>query len=358
MPFSSLPVTGSSDFLVKIAVDAMGGDLGPRVNVAGALIALAEHPALDILLVGDRPSLESALACHALAADYAHRLQILHAPSAIAMDARPSSVLRGKADSSMHIALQQVAEGKAMACVSAGNTGALMVLGRQLLGMPPGIQRPAISTAIPTRQGRCYMLDLGANVDCEAEQLLQFALMGSAMVELVDGLKRPRVGLLNVGVEDVKGNLQVRRAAALIAACTDLNYIGYLEGDQIFQDQADVVVCDGFVGNVALKTSEGLARLLSSRIRDLFAESWYARLVSLMARPLLKRLRAQMDPVRYNGGSLLGLQGTVIKSHGSADARGMAYAIARALREAEHGLAEGLYAHMTARMAKAATGHA
>ena len=331
---------------VNLAIDAMGGDSGPRTNVAGVVLALAHDPQLKVTLVGDKPLLQSLLSQHHLTGEFANRISLLHSKDCIAMQDAPASVLRSKKQSSIHLAVQLVAEGQCQACVSAGNTGALMLIGRHYLGMQPGIERPAISTAIPTRKGHSYLLDLGANVDCQAEHLLQFALMGSVMVQCVDGLAYPKVGLLNVGREAIKGNTQVKLAAHLIEQNPLLNYVGFLEGDEIFKGDVDLVVCDGFVGNVALKTSEGLARFLSEQIQSLFAKSFYSRLVSLMARPVLKQLKQQMDPVRYNGGSLLGIKGSVVKSHGNADARGFSYAILRAATEARQGLSARLLEQM------------
>lgn len=323
---------------VNLAIDAMGGDSGPRTNVAGAVLALAQDPQLHVTLVGDLPLLKFLLAQHHLSDEFAHRIALLNSNDLISMQDAPASALRTKKQSSIHFAVQLVASGQCQACVSAGNTGALMLVARHYLGMQPGIERPAISTAIPTRKRPSYLLDLGANVDCHAEHLVQFALMGSVMVQAVEGIAQPKVGLLNVGREAIKGNTQVKVAAHLMSEHPLLNYIGYLEGDAIFAGDVDLVVCDGFVGNVALKTSEGLARFLSDQIQGLFTQSLYSRLVSLMARPLLKQLKQQMDPVRYNGGSLLGLKGTVVKSHGNADARGFSYAILRAAMEARQGL--------------------
>ena len=327
---------------IHLAIDAMSGDSGPRTNVAGVLFALASDPLLEVTLVGDKPLLQSFLSQHQLTHEFAQRLTLLPSQEVIAMDDSPTRVLRSKKNSSMHLAVQLLAGGYSDACVSAGNTGALMLIGRHYLGMLPGIERPAISTAIPTRKGHCHLLDLGANVDCQAEHLLQFALMGSVMARVVDGLKTPRVGLLNVGKEAIKGNTQVKLAAHLMQEHEYLNYSGYLEGDRIFQGDVDLVVCDGFVGNVALKTSEGLARFLSEQLLQIFSKSAYSRLVRFMARPVLRQLKEQMDPVRYNGGSLLGLKKTLVKSHGNADARGFSYAILRAANEARQGLSQRL----------------
>ncbi|WP_245944358.1 phosphate acyltransferase PlsX [Marinospirillum perlucidum] len=327
---------------VNLAIDAMGGDAGPRTNLAGVLLALAHDPLLKVTLVGDKPLMESLLSQHHLSHEFANRIALLPSQDRILMEDSPTSVLRHKKRSSMHLAVQLVAENQCQACVSGGNTGALMLIGRHYLGMQPGIERPAISTAIPTRKGTSYLLDLGANVDCQAEHLLQFAVMGSVMVRSVHGQTRPRVALLNVGREAIKGNSQVKLAAHLMTQHPYLNYVGYLEGDAIFNGDVDLVVCDGFVGNVALKTSEGLARFLSGQIQEHFSRTLYSRLVSLMARPLLRQLKQQMDPVRHNGGSLLGLRGAVVKSHGNADARGFSYAVIRAAVEARQQLTQQL----------------
>lgn len=327
---------------INLAIDAMGGDLGPRTNVAGVLLAMLQDPLLSVTLVGKKELLRTLLLQHYLSSEFADRISVLDCNDAIGMDEAPSSVLRNRKNSSMHLAVKLVAEGKCQGVVSGGNTGALMLISRHYLGMLPGIARPAISTAIPTYKGCTYLLDLGANIDCQPEHLLQFALMGSIMFSCVEGLAKPRVALLNVGHEAIKGNSLVKEAALLISQHPSLNYMGYIEGDKIFSGDADLVVCDGFTGNIALKTSEGLARYLSGQIQDLFHKNLYSRLVGLMARPLLHRLKQQMDPVRYNGGSFLGLQGCVVKSHGNADAAGFSFAIARGAKEARQELANRL----------------
>ena len=329
---------------INLAIDAMGGDLGPRTNIAGALLALLQDPLLSITLVGNKEQLQTLLLQHHLSREFAERIHVLASDQVIGMDEAPASVLRNRKNSSMHLAIQLVAQGQCQGVVSGGNTGALMLISRHYLGMLPGIERPAISTAIPTYKGRTYLLDLGANIDCQPEHLLQFALMGSVMVSRVEGQAQPKVALLNVGHEAIKGNSLVKGASALISQHPNLNYVGYIEGDKIFNGEVDLVVCDGFTGNIALKTSEGLARYLSGQIQDLFHKNLYSRLVGLMARPLLHRLKQQMDPVRYNGGSFLGLQGCVVKSHGNADAKGFSYAILRAANEARQGLANHLEA--------------
>jgi glycerol-3-phosphate acyltransferase PlsX len=262
------------------------------------------------------------------------------------MDEAPASAMRGKKDSSMRVAINLVEQGEAAACVSAGNTGALMAISRFVLGMLPGIDRPAIATLLPTLKGHTYILDLGANVNCEPEHLLQFGIMCSELVSSVEGKSRPTVGLLNIGAEDIKGNELVKRAAELMRA-SDLNFHGYVEGDDIYKGTTDVVVCDGFVGNVALKTSEGLAQMLATYLREEFGRNVLTRLAGLAALPVINAFKRRVDHRRYNGASLLGLRGIVVKSHGSADAFAFEFAIRRALEEAR----TGVLAHITERMA-------
>ncbi|EAR60665.1 phosphate acyltransferase PlsX [Neptuniibacter caesariensis] len=316
-----------------IAVDVMGGDFGPRVTVPATLNALKRYPHLSAKLVGHQEAITPFL--NKLTADIACRVEVIHAPDTIAMGAKPSQTLRNGQQSSMYKALELVSEHKAEACVSAGNTGALMVLGRYILRTLPGIDRPAIISSVPTVSGHCYMLDLGANVDCSAEHLLQFAIMGSVMTQAVDEIASPRVGLLNIGQEQVKGNEQVKLASRLIEEQGGLNYIGYIEGDDLYSGKADVVVCDGFVGNIALKSSEGLARLISKKFQSSFKKGIYRRILALLASPVLNELKKQMDPSRRNGASLLGLQGIVIKSHGSANKKCFGFALEQAVAEIE-----------------------
>ncbi|WP_106477089.1 phosphate acyltransferase PlsX [Phytohalomonas tamaricis] len=323
---------------MRIAVDAMGGDYGPRATMQGAAHALQLHQDIEVLLYGPRSLLDDALKC--LPKRYwsvRSRIVLVDAKSVISASARPSSVLRSPENSSLHCSLRALRDGEASACVSAGNTGALMAIARRYLGMTEGITRPAISTAVPTvSDGRCYMLDLGANVDCQPFHLVQFARMGAVMARVVDGLEMPRVALLNIGIEDVKGERRVRETDHLLreSLSSMFHYVGYIEGDDIFAGTTDVVVCDGFVGNVALKSSEGLARMLGQRLQMTFEANWRTRLVSLLARPALSRFKQELDPVRYNGASLLGLAETVVKSHGGADALGFSFAISRAYSEA------------------------
>jgi glycerol-3-phosphate acyltransferase PlsX len=318
-----------------IAIDAMGGDFGPHCIVPASLSCLAESPSLHLVLVGQSSLLEQLVAQHP-GVDRS-RLKIVDASEIIGMAERPAQALRGKPRSSMRIALEQVRDGKANACVSAGNTGALMALARQVLRTLPGIDRPAMVTALPTQADPCLLLDLGANVDCLPEQLFQFAVMGAVAAESL-GRQQPRVALLNVGTEEIKGNQQVKQAALLLQQAADLNYQGFIEGDGLYRGEADVVVCDGFVGNILLKSSEGLAGMLVARVEALFKRSLGARIVGAVVLPLLRRLRADLNPAQYNGASFLGLQGIVVKSHGSAGADGFKAAIRRAAQDVEHDL--------------------
>ncbi|MDD3449670.1 MAG: phosphate acyltransferase PlsX [Gammaproteobacteria bacterium] len=321
-----------------IALDAMGGDHGPSVVVPAALKQLDREPELRIILVGDREVLERELNSRGRVGD--DRLRVHHASQKVEMDEPPAQALRNKKDSSMRVAINLVKQGEAGACVSAGNTGALMATARYVLKTLPGVDRPAIITALPTITGHTHVLDLGANVDCSAEHLFQFAVMGSVLVAAVDGNARPRVGLLNIGEEAIKGNEQVKEAAALLSGSDAINYIGYVEGDDIYKGSADVVVCDGFVGNVALKTSEGVAKMISHFMRQEFNRSWLTRIAGLLALPALRAFRDRVDPRRYNGASLVGLQGIVVKSHGSADELSFANAIRVARREAQKNVPE------------------
>lgn len=322
----------------------MGGDFGPRVTVPSSIQALSRHPRLTIQLIGHQDEIHSHL--RKINPEIANRLDVIHTEEVIGMDVKPSVALRHGKGSSMHLALKQVSEEQADACVSAGNTGALMVLGRFVLKTLPGIDRPAIISSVPTLTGHSYMLDLGANVDCSAEHLLQFAIMGSVMTQAVDQNEAPSVGLLNVGQEEIKGNEQVKLASRLISEHGELNYIGYIEGDDIFRGRADVVVCDGFVGNIALKGSEGLANLIRHKVRTSFRKGIYRRFLGLLAGPVLAELNRQMDPSRRNGASLLGLQGIVVKSHGGANKKCFGYALDQAVVEIEMDLPSRIRCHV------------
>ncbi|MDD3517430.1 MAG: phosphate acyltransferase PlsX [Chromatiales bacterium] len=319
-----------------IALDAMGGDHGAEVVVPAAVKALDRYPDVHLILVGDEATIREYLQAHKTRADDS-RLRIRHATQVVGMDEPPAQALRSKKDSSMRVAINLVKDGTAHACVSAGNTGALMATARYVLKTLPGIDRPAIATSIPSIRGHTLVLDLGANVDCTAEHLYQFALMGSILASAVDANPNPRVGLLNVGEEDIKGNDQVKEAARMMESGV-LNYIGFVEGDDIFCGDVDVVVCDGFVGNVALKTSEGVARMVSHFVRAEFKRNLLTRLAGLCALPVLNAFRKRIDPRLYNGASLLGLQGIVIKSHGGVDAFAFENAIRIARLEAEKGV--------------------
>ncbi len=299
---------------ISIALDAMGGDFGPEVVVPAALEYLGRDPDVELILVGQEERIREHLTAHS----FGDRLRIHHASEVVEMDELPSRALRGKKDSSMRVAIDLVKEEVADACVSAGNTGALMAIARFVLKMLPNIDRPAIITALPSMEGHTWMLDLGANVDCNADTLFQFAVMGSELVASVDDASAPRVGLLNIGQEEIKGNEQVKVAHDLLSS-SSLNYIGYVEGDDIYKGGVDVVVCDGFVGNVSLKSSEGVAKMVAHFIKQEFLRNPLTRLAGLVAMPVLRRFRRSMDPRRYNGASLLGLRGIVIKSHGGAD---------------------------------------
>lgn len=316
----------------RIALDAMGGDHGAAEIIPAALSVLGEHPDLELLLVGREDAVANALRRAGGAG--AERLQTLHAPEVVDMDEAPALALRNKKQSSMRLAIEQVRQGHAQACVSSGNTGALMAVSRYLLKMLPGIDRPAICTTMPGIRGHTHILDLGANMDSTAEQLFQFAVMGAELTGAVENIPMPRVGLLNVGTEDNKGNNRVKQAAALLSA-SHLNYVGFVEGNHIYSGEADVIVCDGFVGNIMLKASEGVAEFFTHHVTTEFRRAPYGRMAALIAMPVLKSIRRKTDPRRYNGASLLGLRGIVIKSHGGADRVSFAHAIEEAVLEVE-----------------------
>ena len=324
-----------------IAVDAMGGDHGPSVTVPASLDFLASDPDAELLLVGLAEPLERELA-RALATHPAvarERLTVVAAAEVVGMDEDVRTAIRTKKNSSMRVAIDLVKEGRAQACVSAGNTGALMGTAKFVLKTLPGIDRPAICAVLPTRSGQVYALDLGANADCTPEHLLQFAVMGSTLVRAVEGKERPTVGLLNIGSEEIKGNDVVKRAGELLRA-SRLNFHGNVEGDDIYKGTTDVVVCDGFAGNVALKTSEGLAKMLGDFLKEEYTRGLWSRVAAVISYPVIRRFRRRVDHRRYNGAALLGLRGIVVKSHGSADRLAFATALARAASEASHGLLE------------------
>lgn len=319
----------------RIAIDCMGGDHGPSVTVPAAIQFLAEHPSANILLVGQEDVLRPLLGNHV----DDQRIRLVHASEIVGMDESPALALRNKKDSSMRVAINQVKSGEADACVSAGNTGALMAISRFVLKMLPGIDRPAICAPLPTVNGHTHMLDLGANVDCDPIHLLQFGIMGAVLVAAMENKAQPTVGLLNIGEEEIKGN-EVVKAAAELLRTSGLNFIGNVEGDGIYKGDADVVVCDGFVGNVALKTSEGLAQMLASSLRGEFKRNWLTKLAALIAISVLNNFKRRFDHRRYNGAILLGLKGISVKSHGSADVLAFGNAISRAYDAAENRVIE------------------
>ena len=329
---------------VTVAIDCMGGDHGAHVTVPAATDFLRQNQGTSVILVGDQDAIAREL--RSTNAASGARVRIHHASEVVAMDESPALALRNKKDSSMRVAIDLVKDGAASACVSAGNTGALMAISRFVLKTLPGIDRPAIASVLPTLKGNTCVLDLGANVDCTAEHLLQFGIMGSELVASVEHRDRPTIGLLNVGEEDIKGNEVVKRAAELLKA-SGLNFYGNVEGDDIYKGTTDVVVCDGFVGNVALKTSEGLAQMLATYLREEFGRSVLTRVAGAVALPVLNAFKRRVDHRRYNGATLLGLRGIVIKSHGSADAFAFGFAIKRAVEEAR----TGVLAHIADRMA-------
>jgi glycerol-3-phosphate acyltransferase PlsX len=323
---------------VTIAIDAMGGDHGPSIVVPAARNMCGRYPDLQLALVGRTEDIEPLLQSGSRPA----RLRIVDAREVVMMDEPAADALRKKKNSSLRVAIDMVKQGDADACVSAGNTGALMATARFVLKTLPGIDRPAIMTAVPTTKGHVHMLDLGANSDCTSEHLFQFAVMGSVAASLIDNIPNPRVGLLNIGEEKIKGNDTVRQAAAMLAE-SSLNYIGFIEGNDIATHKADVIVCDGFTGNVALKVMEGTAQLVRHFLREVFGKSLYGRFAALVAMPVLRSLARSLDPRRYNGASLVGLNGIVIKSHGGADIVAFEQAIYTAMIEVEKGVPDRIH---------------
>ena len=320
-----------------LSIDAMGGDFGPQVTVPASLACLRKNPHLKLIMVGDERVLRDMLATALV--EFQDRLSIQHASQVVDMDEPPQKALKNKKDSSMRVAINLVRDGVADACVSAGNTGALMATARFVLKTIPGIDRPAIISTLPSIFGHTHMLDLGGNVDSSAEHLYQFAVMGEEVVKAVENIERPRVGLLNIGEEDMKGNEQVKAAAKLLEN-SSLNYIGYVEGNSINAGhvKVDLIVADGFVGNVALKSIEGAAKMISVKLKETFSKNLFTKLIALLAYPVLKAFKDSIDPRLYNGASFVGLRGLVIKSHGGADALAFETAIHLAEVEVEHGV--------------------
>lgn len=323
--------------MVIIAIDAMGGDAGLKATVPGALGALAHHTELKIILVGDAIAIKNAL--KAAKADTHPRIEIQNATEVVAMDESPSQALRTKKDSSMRVAVDLVKQGRAQACVSSGNTGALMATSRFVLKMLPGVDRPAIIYGFPGvnpatgERTFTHMLDLGANIDCTAQHLFEFAVMGSVRTRLIDQIAKPRVALLNIGEEEMKGLESIKDAAKLLSGCPTINYVGFVEGNDFFWDKADVIVCDGFIGNIALKTVEGTAKFISYIVKQSFTSNLLSKLQGALAHLVLRKIKSKLDVRQYNGASLLGLKGIVVKSHGGADSFSFENAINVALKE-------------------------
>jgi phosphate acyltransferase len=323
------------DYVLPVAIDVMSGDQQPREYVSGALRALHDDAQLRVLLVGDAALIDAEL--RALPEAVRARAEVVTASEVVAMGDSPREAIRRKKNSSMRIAIDLVKERRASACVSAGNTGALTAMAHFVLKTLPGVERAAIISAIPAAHGHTHMLDLGANTKATPEQLRQFAAMGAIISRDIHGRESPRIGLLNIGEEDIKGHEIVQEAHALLAA-SGLNYVGFVEGDDIFSGDVDVVVTDGFTGNVALKTMEGAAGLIADRMRREFNASWLDRLAGLAARPVLRRVAAGIDPARYNGACMVGLGGIVVKSHGRANGVAFSRAITTAALAARRGL--------------------
>lgn len=311
----------------------MGGDHGLSVVIPACIRATQKNPDLHILLVGIQDKISASLKKHGVLDS--KQLSIVHASEVVNMDELPSYALRNKKDSSMRVAINLVKENKADACVSAGNTGALMATARYVLKTLPGIDRPAIVSELPTMKGKTWVIDLGANVDSCAEHLFQFAVMGSALIQATEKKLKPKIALLNIGVEEIKGNDQVKRTAHMLAECAVMNYVGYVEGDHFYSGDVDLVVCDGFVGNVALKASEGLAKLFITLLKESFDKNWFTKFLGLISLPAIKHMKNRLDPSRYNGASMLGLNGIVIKSHGGANELGFCHAIEQAVLEVQ-----------------------
>lgn len=336
--------------VLNIAIDAMGGDHGPGVIVPAALDALMENENLHIILVGDEPTLAKYLP------NVHPRLRIKHASQFVLMNESPALALRTKRDSSMRVAINLVKSQEAAACVSAGNTGALMAIAKFVLKTLPGIDRPAIIYSMPTDIGKSdfgfvRMLDLGANIECNAEQLVQFAVMGSVLASALDpSHEDPRVGLLNIGSEAIKGPDSIKKAASILLESNIVNYIGYVEGNGIFNNKADVIVCDGFVGNVALKCTEGVASMLLRFIKREFKRSWYTKCLALLLSLFFKGFLKRIDPAGYNGASLLGLKGVVIKSHGNAKRAAFKQAILEAFTQAQENIPERIRAKIASKL--------
>jgi len=332
-----------------VAVDVMSGDHGLSETLPAAIASLNELAGLSLLLVGDEAAIKSHLGGELLR--WGERLKVVHASQVVEMDDSPSKVLRSKRDSSMRVAIDQVKQGAAGACVSSGNTGALMAMAKFVLKTIPGVDRPAIISALPSHDGHTHVLDLGANIDSSAEHLLQFALMGSELVRAIDGIEHPKVGLLNVGEEEMKGNQQVKQAYQLLSD-SSLNFIGYVEGDDICMGDVDVVVTDGFVGNISLKSMEGITKLIVRSLKQCFNQNVLSKLAAVVAIPVLASFKRLFDVRKYNGASLIGLRGIVIKSHGGSDRIAIANAIKVAAIEIENDIPNKISERIEAMLSK------
>lgn len=319
---------------LTIALDIMGGDNGPHITLPAAVQALKQISNLHLILCGDSGLIESHL--KSIGSSLKSRMEIQHCSEQVSMDERPTTALRTKKDSSMRRALERVERGEAQACVSAGNTGALLAMAYTTLKMLPGVDRPALVSSLPSHSDhKTVLLDLGANVNCDSETLFQYAVMGSVMAQAVLGIEFPRVALLNVGEEQIKGNDQVKFTAQLLAKTESINYVGYVEGNDLFTDRADVIVTDGFTGNIALKSCEGLAKLVRIEAERVSKQDIFTRILARIALPLLTKIYRRVNPDQYNGASLLGLRGIVVKSHGNASIEAFLFAIKEAVREIE-----------------------
>jgi phosphate acyltransferase len=324
---------------LTLALDAMGGDHGPHVTVPAALQALRLYPSLHIIMVGNKAKIDTYLQTAEL--QLISRIEIVHTTEVVSMSDRPIHALRNRKNSSMRLAIEQVRDGRAQACISAGNTGALMAMAKVLLKTLPGVDRPALVSCLPAVSGKpVYLLDLGANVSCDSETLFQFAVMGSVLCEAVERKARPSVALLNVGIEEIKGNDQVQQAGQLLAQTPQINYTGFIEGDKIYTGKTDVIVCDGFVGNITLKTSEGIAKLLIHQLKKGLNQGFFVRFLAKLIAPSIQAVLCKMNPDHYNGASLIGLRGIVVKSHGNADETAYLQAMTLAVTEAQRRLPE------------------
>jgi len=323
----------------------MGGDQGPFITIPSAIMAIKHLPNLHLILCGDESIITTELARLNISKqnlDQHQQLSIFATTEIVAMDEKPALALRTKKNSSMRKALDLVHEGKAQACVSAGNTGALFSMAHFVLKTLPGVERPALISSLPTHDDdkHVFMLDLGANVFCDSHVLYQFGVMGSVMAQQVDGIDKPRIALLNMGEEAIKGSDHIKQAALELSDNKNINYIGFIEGSDIFSNKADVIVCDGFVGNVALKTCEGVARLVYKKSKTLFDQNLLVKIFTFIVKPSLKKLFKSMNPDQYNGASLIGLRGIVVKSHGNANSRAFYSAIIEAVQEVERQVPE------------------